>query len=71
MRNLLKRTKQDGCLGTFSKFVSVPLNFLRDYTIPMAEQENWDRNRAAIVPLFIVLAAFYLSGLIDPDDQGL
>ena len=68
MRNLLKRTKQEGCLGTFSKIVSVPLTFFRDYTIPMAEQDTWDRNRAAIVPIFIVLASFWLNGLIDPDE---
>jgi hypothetical protein len=37
----------------------------------MAEQEAWDRNRAAIVPVTIVLAFFWLNGLIDDDDQGM
>jgi sodium/potassium/calcium exchanger 6 len=37
----------------------------------MAEQEAWDRNRAAIVPATMVLAFFYLNGFIDSDDQGI
>jgi hypothetical protein len=54
-------------MGTASKIVSVPLTFLRDYTCPMAQQESWDRNRAAIVPMTIVMATMYLVGIDDQD----
>lgn len=50
--------------------ITAPLNFLRDYTIPIAEVDQWDRQRAATIPVFIVLAFFYLNGYIQGDDVG-
>jgi len=38
---------------------------MRDYTIPMGELAAWDRNRAAIVPMFMPLAFFVLMGFLD------
>jgi len=42
----------------------VPLAFLRDYTIPMAEEDAWDRTRAAITPITAPLAFMYLFGML-------
>ena len=49
------------------KFVEVPLKFLRDYTIPMADHESWDRRRAAIIPSSLFMAFFYLAGSLNDD----
>jgi len=55
------------------KVISVPLIFLRDYTIPFGDNENWDRTRAAIIPMTLMFAFKFLSGEIynqeDEDDQ--
>jgi hypothetical protein len=40
----------------------VPLSILRNYTIPMAEDEMWDKRRAMILPNTILWAFFYLFG---------
>lgn len=38
----------------------------------MADQENWDRDRAAIIPITTVLAFLLLNSLIIPlDDAGI
>lgn len=42
--------------------ISVPLTFIRDYSCPMGEMEAWDRRRASIVPVTIVISFFYLNG---------
>ena len=57
--------------GTASKVISVPLTFLRDYSCPMADNDNWDRNRAAIIPVTTVLAFISLNSMLVPfDDTG-
>jgi hypothetical protein len=44
MRSLFRRTfKEEGILSTLMLFVSIPLTFVRDYTIPIGEFEAWDR----------------------------
>ena len=55
MRNIFKRTQSRATtwLGYVTKIVEIPLNLLRDYTVPMAEVSDWSRNRAAILPLTI------------------
>ena len=50
--------------------ISTPLNFLRDYSIPIGEAEQWDRSRAATVPCFIVFAFFWLNGNMKKDDSA-
>ena len=40
--------------------IDYPLTILRDYTIPMAEEERWDKLRAAVLPITMVPAFFYL-----------
>ena len=42
--------------------ISVPLTFIRNYTIPICRDEFWDRNRAAVMPLTIVWAFLFLNG---------
>jgi hypothetical protein len=40
--------------------IDYPLTVLRDYTIPMAEEEKWEKVRACILPFTIILSFFYL-----------
>jgi hypothetical protein len=40
----------------------MPLSILRNYTIPMAEDEMWNKTRAVILPITIPWAFFYLFG---------
>ena len=47
--------------------IEVPLCFIRDYTVPMAEHASWNRNRASIVPMTITIAFFYLGGSLTDD----
>lgn len=49
--------------------VEVPLNFLRDYTVPITDKDEWDRNRAAIVVLFTPFALFYFLGFTGGDED--
>lgn len=50
--------------------IAIPLNFMRNYTVPMGDIAEWDRTRAAIVPIFMPLAFFVLMGFIGKDDKG-
>ena len=42
--------------------ITYPLWIARYYSIPMSEVEEWDQNRAALAPMFIVFAFFWLNG---------
>ena len=42
---------------------------MRDYSVPMGEMEAWDRRRAAIVPMTLVISFFYLNGDLQADDD--
>jgi len=57
-----KRTEGNSVIGKCWKIVEVPLNFLRDYSVPMADKSEWDRNRAAIIPLTFPWAFAFLNG---------
>ena len=48
--------------------ISYPLWLARYYSIPMSEVKEWDRNRAAIAPMFIVFAFFWLNGNLQTQD---
>lgn len=62
----------DSKLDLCWKVVEVPLNFLRDYSIPMAEFEEWDRNRASLLPLTVPISfAFLYEYLNDEDTRDL
>jgi hypothetical protein len=51
--------------------VAAPLNFLRDYTVPMGELDAWDRTRASITLVTMPLAFFVLMGWIGGDNLTL
>lgn len=51
---------------TVSKVVTVPLTFIRDYTVPPGDQDQWNRNRASIFPITFVFAFFWLNGYMQP-----
>jgi hypothetical protein len=53
LKNIFKRTasSEGGCCDCVTALVTVPLNFLRDYSCPMADFADWDRTRASILPL--------------------
>jgi hypothetical protein len=65
-----KRTGDDGVLGKCWKLVEVPLNFVRDYSVPMAEKAEWDRVRAAVIPFTLPWAFFFLQGLLTVGDDS-
>ena len=57
-----KRIKEEGVTDNLMKVIEVPLTLIRDWTIPIADEEAWDRNRAAIVPVFLVIGFLFLNG---------
>lgn len=58
----LKRNGEysDSNLDKCWKVIEVPLNFLRDFTIPMADYSDWDRFRASVLPMTIPTAFMFL-----------
>lgn len=64
IKSTFKRTDGGSVIGSLSKIVEVPLNFIRDITVPMADKYEWNRNRAAIIPLTLPWAFSYLQGNI-------
>ena len=62
MKNEFKREKDKGILANLMLIIEVPLNFLRDYSTPMGEEDAWDRTRAAILPVTMMISFFYLNG---------
>jgi len=64
VRALLKKARMAGFSGIFFNLFAIPLGFLRNYTIPMAEEDAWDRKRAAITPITAPLAFMYLFGML-------
>jgi len=63
MRSLFKNTyKEEGLVTTIMLFITIPLTFVRDYTIPIGEFAAWDRQRAAFIPVTQVAAFFYMNG---------
>lgn len=50
------------------KVVEVPLNFLRDFSIPMAEFDDWDRFRASVLPLTIPTAFMFTQQFLTSDE---
>ena len=68
---IFKRSNEDdGITDKLLKIIEVPLNFLRDFTIPMSDINEWDRNRAAIVPITIPWAFCYMQGMLTTGDDS-
>ena len=73
MRILFKNQQEEGFLNTMMSLISVPLTIIRDYTVPIGEEDAWDRQRASILPIFIVMAFLWLNGDfkdIETDDKA-
>lgn len=62
LRTMFKGAKEEGILDIFMRIIAFPLNLLRDYTVPIGEEDAWDRERAAVIPMTITLAFFILNG---------
>ena len=68
MKMMFKQTQDDNsCFDSLFKVVEIPLNFLRNYSVPMAEEGEWNRLRAAILPLTMPFAFVYLQKIVEPD----
>jgi len=64
VRLLMKKARMAGFSGIFFNLFAIPLGFFRNYTIPMADEDAWDRTRAAITPITAPLAFMYLFGML-------
>jgi hypothetical protein len=75
IKNLFKRTFDDDEKSFSDKLwliVDIPLNLLRNYSVPMAETDEWDRNRGALYPILLPFAFFFLNGdLVSNDDSNI
>lgn len=69
LRTMFKGAKDEGILDIFMRIIAFPLNLLRDYTVPIGEEDAWDRERAAVIPMTLVLAFFILNGNIAPGQE--
>ena len=69
MRALLKRTSENGLQDNVTQIVAIPLNFIRDYTIPTSDMETWNRNRNSIIPITLIPSFMFLFEMYkdDPD----
>ena len=68
---MFKRSEDDGGIFNLAwKVFEVPLNFLRDYTVPMAERAEWNRTRAWILPICIPWAFCFLQGFLTTNDDS-
>jgi hypothetical protein len=70
MRHIFRRTREEGFINSCMLIISVPLTFIRDYSVPMGEMEAWDRRRASIVPVTTVISFFYLAGNLQKPTDG-
>lgn len=68
MRMLFRSTRDDSLATQLMKLVSVPLTVLRDYSVPIPEEEQWDRQRASVVPMTSVFAFLWLNGNMNQED---
>ena len=47
--------------------IDYPLTILRNYSIPMAEEDKWEKFRASVLPLTMVISFMYLFGNLQGD----
>lgn len=67
IKMVFKRATFDGFFNKCWLIVELPLNILRDYTCPMSEFADWNRNRAMIIPLTFMWGFLYLQGFFNPE----
>jgi hypothetical protein len=49
------------------KIIEIPLTFIRDITVPMADNADWNRNRASVLPLTVPISFCYLQKFMTVD----
>lgn len=64
LRILFKNTKDEGILNVVINIISLPLNILRDYSVPCGEEAQWDKQKASVIPMTLVFSFFVLNGNI-------
>jgi sodium/potassium/calcium exchanger 6 len=67
---VFRKTAHEGFVSTVSKLVTVPLLIVQDNTIPIQHNENWNRKRAAVVPVLIVFAYLWLNGYMQDNNEA-
>jgi len=66
MKRLLKKPK-NGYLQILFKILDYPLDFIRDYTIPPAQDGEWNRLRASVTPATMTLAFMCLWPMVSKE----
>lgn len=64
LRMMFRRAKEEGIFTTIQKIVGYPLDILRDLTIPPSNEESYDRNKLAMMPLTVPFSFCFLMGII-------
>lgn len=64
LRVLFKRTRERNICTNIISIIDYPLTIFRNYTVPMAEEDKWDKFRAAVVPISMVISFLYLFGFL-------
>ena len=64
IKSLFKRT-----VNLMPMCIAFPLDFIRDFTVPMADTADWNRTRGAILPVLIPWGFCMLWGFIRSQDQ--
>lgn len=62
IRMVFKRAEEDSLMSRCWKIVEIPFDFVRNYTVPMVDPVDWNRTRAAVLPLTTIWGYCYLSG---------
>lgn len=70
LRVLFKRTRERNVCSNIIMIIDYPLTMLRNYSIPMAEEDKWDKLRACIVPVTMIISFFYLFGFLQCTATG-
>lgn len=66
---MFKNSKEDTNWGVFFWLIDLPVNFMRDYTIPAGSMDNYDRTKMTIVPITISFAFCYLMGFVSSSED--
>ena len=74
MKILFKRTQDEeeskNIIWKVWSIFEIILNFLRDFTVPMAEYDSWNRNLGSLYPLTVPIAFFFLNGQLHGTDDS-
>lgn len=62
MKKIFRQARKDGMCSTITKVVTVPMDFLFEYSITIQEADAWNRLRMCIVVPILVFAFLWLGG---------